>query len=179
LSLPCPTCPDPISCAHNGCENVCVTCSPTGECQRPECCLLDAVPEGGLLSRVNTSPETRSVEYLDIVEAGAALARESYEMHFEKAEHLATGAIRSDASGKGRYDLIPPLALRRVAVVYERGGEQKGDNNWMLGVPRTRLLSSALRHTYQAVNGDTDEDHLAHAVWNLLAAIHFEEAERG
>jgi hypothetical protein len=98
-------------------------------------------------------------------------------MHFEKAEHLATGAIRSDASGKGRYDLIPPLAMRRVAVVYERGGEQKGDNNWMLGVPRTRLLSSALRHTYQAVNGETDEDHLAHAVWNLLAAIHFEEAE--
>lgn len=104
-------------------------------------------------------------------------ARDSdgYMMHFDEAEHLETGAIRSVATGKGRYDLIPPAALRRLAVVYERGGEQKGDNNWALGIPRSRLLSSAVRHIYQAAAGETDEDHLAQAAWNLFAAIHFEE----
>lgn len=100
-------------------------------------------------------------------------------MHFDSAEHLPTGAIRSDATGKGRYDLLPPRALRRVAVVYEKGASQKGDRNWERGIPRSRLFSSALRHTFQALEGETDEDHLAHAVWNLLALMHFEEMEGG
>lgn len=88
------------------------------------------------------------------------------------------GAVRNARRGKGRYDLIPPRALRRVALVYEEGGRAHGDRNWELGIPRDRLLDSAIRHCYQALEGLADEDHLAQAVWNLLAAIHFEETEQ-
>ena len=85
------------------------------------------------------------------------------------------GGKRSDSTGKGRYDLMPPKALKRVALVYEKGGLARGDRNWEKGMPRTRLFDSALRHVYQAMDGQTDEDHVAHAVWNLLAIMHFEE----
>ncbi|MBA3816057.1 MAG: hypothetical protein H0X29_05980 [Parachlamydiaceae bacterium] len=39
----------------------------------------------------------------------------------------------------------------------------------------SRILDSALRHINQYREGNRDEDHLAHAFWNLMAAIHFEE----
>ena len=91
-----------------------------------------------------------------------------------------TGALRSNSLGKGRFDLISPIALTRLAKVYERGGIQKGDNNWCKGFQVSRALSSALRHTYQYLDGQRDEDHLAQACWNLFAAMHFEGmVERG
>ena len=33
-----------------------------------------------------------------------------------------TGAVRDRAKGKGRYDLLPPVAIKRLADLYERGG---------------------------------------------------------
>jgi hypothetical protein len=32
-----------------------------------------------------------------------------------------------------------------------------------------------LAHINQWLAGDSSEDHLAHAVWNLMSALHFEE----
>ena len=45
-------------------------------------------------------------------------------------------------------------------------------------MPFSRLYSSALRHVFQALAGQRDEDHLAQAIWNLTALIHFEETGR-
>lgn len=171
MEEPCQDCETLATCSRLGCARDHANCVYLGgPCYSREC-------EGGCRLTICRAPSDYEREFNKAAEAASAEA--GYAMHFEKAEHLPTGAIRSDATGKGRFDLFPPLAMRRVAIVYEKGAEQKGDNNWMLGVPRTRLLSSALRHTFQAVNGETDEDHLAHAVWNLLAAIHFEESEGG
>jgi hypothetical protein len=86
-----------------------------------------------------------------------------------------TGAKRSNRSGKGRYDLIPPRALERVAKVYEAGANEHGDWNWAKGMKMSRLLDSATRHINQYRDGDRTEDHLAQAVWNLLGTLHFEE----
>lgn len=85
-----------------------------------------------------------------------------------------TGGARSDSTGKGRYDLVSTRAMFRLALVYEKGANARGDRNWEKGMPRSRLFESALRHTYQALAGETDEDHLAHAAWNLFALMHFE-----
>src|SRR5882724_9717918 len=47
-----------------------------------------------------------------------------------KRRQFASGSVRDSRQGKGRYDLIPALAMRRLAELYERGAEHYGDNNW-------------------------------------------------
>lgn len=85
------------------------------------------------------------------------------------------GALRENKSGKGRYDLIPPAALRRVALHYEEGGKRHGDNNWQKGMPFHKALDPALRHLQQYLEGDRSEDHLAACVWNCFAIMFYEE----
>lgn len=93
----------------------------------------------------------------------------------ESREEMPTGARRGDATGKGKYVLISPIGMRRIAGVYERGAAEYGSNNWKKGMKISRLLDSASRHIYQYVGGDRSEDHLAQAAWNLFGAMHFEE----
>ena len=86
-------------------------------------------------------------------------------------EDFPTGSKRDTREGKGRYDLLSPYAIKRLAQVYERGSVKYGDNNWRLGQPLSRFLDSALRHTFQVLDGRVDEDHAGQAVWNLMAFI--------
>lgn len=86
-----------------------------------------------------------------------------------------TGAQRDLAKGKGRYDLISPHLVRRLAIVLEKGAEKYNDRNWEKGMPWHSFLDSALRHTFKRLLGMQDEDHAAQAVWNLMAFIHHEE----
>ena len=91
-------------------------------------------------------------------------------------EEFPTGSRRDTRIEKGRYDLYSPLALRRIALIYERGAAKYGDRNWERGQPLMRYLDSALRHVFSHIEGLRDEDHLGQAAWNLLAALHTEEA---
>lgn len=86
-----------------------------------------------------------------------------------------SGALRSDRTGRGRYDLISPYGLKRLAVQYEEGAVQKGARNWEQGFPISRALCSAIGHLYDHLAGDRSEDHLAAAAWQLMAAMDFEE----
>lgn len=79
-----------------------------------------------------------------------------------------TGAVREPATGKGRFDLVPPEPLRRLAQHYENGAAKYADRNWEKGVPMGRCLNSCLRHIVDFMAGDRSEDHLAAAVWNLF-----------
>ena len=90
-------------------------------------------------------------------------------------QEFPSGSRRDTRERKGRYDLLSPLALRRLALVMERGAAKYGDRNWEKGQPMSRYLDSALRHTFMFLAGDRREDHLAQAEWNLHAAIHTEE----
>lgn len=87
-----------------------------------------------------------------------------------------TGARRDSQAGKGRYDLVSPLALERLALVSERGAAKYEDRNWEKGMPISRFLNSSIRHTMQYLEGRRDEDHLGQACWNLTAALHTEMA---
>ena len=82
-----------------------------------------------------------------------------------------TGGIREVASGKGRYDLLPTRAMRRLAEHYENGVHKYDDRNWEKGLPIGHYTDSALRHTFKFLEGQTDEDHLAAAVWNLMCIM--------
>ena len=86
-----------------------------------------------------------------------------------------TGAVRDTQTGKGRFDLLSPFALMRVARVAQKGGMKYTDRNWEKGMPVSRFLDSALRHIFQYIMGMSDEDHLAQAAWNIDAAMHMEE----
>jgi hypothetical protein len=103
-----------------------------------------------------------------------------FKTKLNKKQDYGYGATRDAAAGKGRFDLIPFLALERVAKVYERGAINHQPRNWEKGIPISRMLDSAIRHTFQYalskyIPSLRDEDHLAHAVWNLLGIIHNEE----
>lgn len=92
-----------------------------------------------------------------------------------KREEFATGSRRDTREGKGRYDLISPVAMRRLAGVLERGAAKYGDRNWEKGQPLARYLDSALRHIFNHLAGMRDEDHVGQAMWNLHAYVHTEE----
>ncbi|MCL5239266.1 MAG: DUF5664 domain-containing protein [Candidatus Marsarchaeota archaeon] len=92
-----------------------------------------------------------------------------------KKQVFVSGAHRDSRDGKGRYDLIPNTALRRLAIIYEKGAQKYGERNWEKGMPVSRFLDSALRHINQHIEGKRDEDHLAQAMWNIAGAIHTEE----
>jgi hypothetical protein len=86
-----------------------------------------------------------------------------------------TGAQRSGDAESERYDLITPIGLRRLAETYAEGAARHGERNWELGMPASALINHAMRHINLWMDGDENEDHLAHAAWNLMGAMHFEE----
>lgn len=95
-------------------------------------------------------------------------------------EEFESGCVRDIRTGKGRFDLISPIGLRRLAVIYELGMQKYKERNWEKGMPISRVLDSAERHINQYKEGLREEDHLAQAAWNLFAAMHYEEViERG
>ncbi len=93
-------------------------------------------------------------------------------------QEFDTGSKRDTRDGKGRYDLIPPYALSRLARHYENGAKKYGDRNWEKGQPLARYLDSMIRHAYKFLGGSRDEDHLAAVAWNALAYIETEERIR-
>jgi hypothetical protein len=82
-----------------------------------------------------------------------------------------TGSVRDVRTGKGRYDLIPPVAIRRIAQHFENGAVKYGDKNWELGQPLSGYLDSGLRHTFNLLELKVDEDHAAAGIWNLIAFL--------
>lgn len=92
-------------------------------------------------------------------------------------QQYPSGAVRGSSKGRGAFELLSPYALRRVALVAEKGAANPnyGPRNWEKGMPIERYIQSCIRHLMQYLAGCTNEDHLAQADWNLDAAIHTEE----
>jgi len=84
-------------------------------------------------------------------------------------------AIREPSIGKGRYDLVTPFGVDRLAKWYELGAAKYADRNWEKGIPFSRYTDSAERHLNKWKMGMDDEDHLAAAAWNIFAIMHHQE----
>ena len=83
-----------------------------------------------------------------------------------------SGFRRDTTKNKPRYDLIPPKLLYRLAMVYTRGAEKYGDDNWHRANSEEeyrRFIQSAFRHFEQWRMGQEDEDHAMQCVWNIIA----------
>lgn len=88
-----------------------------------------------------------------------------------KRQEFSTGSVRDTREGKGRFDLIPTLPLRRLAMHYENGAAKYGDRNWEKGQPLGRYLDSAFRHLICVLEGQNDEDHVSAVSWNMFAYL--------
>ncbi len=88
-----------------------------------------------------------------------------------KRQEFSTGSVRDIREGKGRFDLIPTLPLRRLAKHYENGAVKYGDRNWEKGQPLSRYIDSAFRHLVCVLEGLTDEDHISAVSWNMFAYL--------
>jgi len=72
---------------------------------------------------------------------------------------------------EGRYDLIPPEALKTIAVVMEEGVRNgREDGNWRM-IPCHIHINHALSHLVAVMMGEADEDHLGHALTRLAFAV--------
>ncbi len=89
--------------------------------------------------------------------------------------HFDSGAVRDMGEGKGRCDLLPPRGLLRLARHFENGAVKYGDRNWERGIPIHSFIDSGIRHLLKYAAGETDEDHLCAAAWNIVCAMDTEE----
>lgn len=76
-----------------------------------------------------------------------------------------SGAVRDARNGKGRYDLIHPLALRMLAERMEEGAAHYGERNWEKGQLLSWFVDSGKRHldSYMLTGDRAD---LAGYLWN-------------
>jgi hypothetical protein len=96
-----------------------------------------------------------------------------------KREEFDSGMVRDTQDGKPRFDLLIPRDVpysdqffTRVAGLLGRGAEKYSDRNWEKAggsEELERFKSSAFRHFMQWLNDESDEDHAAAVVFNLLA----------
>lgn len=83
-------------------------------------------------------------------------------------QEFDTGAVRDTQDDKPRYDLIPPTALRRTAILCRNRMRQ-----YELG----KFYRDMLYHTQQFALGNTDHDYLAQITVNALHIMHFQDKE--
>jgi hypothetical protein len=102
---------------------------------------------------------------------------EAEDMHVFEA-----GARRSEI--KPRYDLIPSLALERLARRYALGASKYGEHNWQKGLPLSDTYNHAIEHLLKAKEimlsgelfpGETPDDDLAAAMWGLCTLMWYQE----
>jgi len=108
--------------------------------------------------------------------ASKKLSEGSYQLSDTHSRHqFKTGAMRENAPGKGRFDLISPIFLKRLAVVMEKGAAKYADRNWEKGMYLHQYIDSAMRHLNQVLEGKDDEDHAGQCAFNIMAFIHTKE----
>ena len=78
-----------------------------------------------------------------------------------------------------RFDLIPPLAIIEMARVMYEGIRRHERDGWKK-VPEEKHLNNALAHIVFHMAGDTQDDHLEHALCRLAFLVHIrkERSER-
>ncbi len=90
----------------------------------------------------------------------------------ERMQFGKDGAERDGECGKGRYDLLSPLANHRLALWMEAGASKYNDRNWEKGMPLSEFVDSMQRHLQKLLCGLEDEDHLAALLWNAHGLVH-------
>jgi len=88
-------------------------------------------------------------------------------------------AARDDV-GKLRYDLLPVEWRRFLTEIFTFGAAKYDAWNWTKGMNYSRMLGSMHRHIAaweegEGVDQESGLHHLAHAAWNALALVYYQE----
>lgn len=97
--------------------------------------------------------------------------------HSDKQTDFGTGAKRDTDEGKGRPSLISPVLIHRLGVHLAKGAEHYGADNWVKGMPYRRTADSIIRHIFQWLAGDEEEDHLSAVVFGAMCLMTYEIQE--
>jgi len=95
----------------------------------------------------------------------------------ETKEMKSSGAIQNYVEES--FEIIPRPTISAIARTMKEGLEKYGYRNYM-GIPKEEHIGRAIRHMYAYLDGDTTEEHLAHAITRLGFAVemkHIEEQE--
>lgn len=76
----------------------------------------------------------------------------------------AIGMFSNSILSTGITNKVPDLAK-----LYEAGSVKYTARDWELGRPMEIFINSALRHFFQYLDGETDEDHGTAVIWNLIS----------
>lgn len=72
------------------------------------------------------------------------------------------------------FHLIDPLAMFKLAEVFAYGATRYKRDNWRY-LEVEEHLNHALQHIFAYMAGDTQDEHLEHAMWRLHAAVAVKE----
>ena len=127
-------------------------------------------PQAGLWRRYNFNRATDALTPIPTFEP------------FVSVEDAPPAGSKHD-SGKPLMGAVPPNALLAVARVLTFGAQKYGRDNWRkVANAETRYLDAALRHinAYQrgeAVDPESGESHLTHAVCSLMFMLELKEGK--
>lgn len=127
--------------------------------------------------KIRVDFDEKSQGYFDATDLCRAGKKEEKEQD-NPMQHFSTGAVRDVQDNKPRPDLVSPFFILRLGEHLRKGAEHYGEHNWEKGIPNSRCFASLMRHLNQWASGETNEDHLAAAAFNLMAIIHNEEVAK-
>lgn len=81
-------------------------------------------------------------------------------------------------TGKLRYDLLEPTAIKELVKVFTKGAEKYSDRNWENGMAWTKMIASLKRHLAAFESGEdfdpeSELSHMGHVAWNALGLVTF------
>lgn len=89
---------------------------------------------------------------------------------------FTSGATSS--TEKPRYDLIPVVALRRLAERFGYGAKKHGDHNYKQGAHDPEFIrdrqNHMIEHAIKYANGDRSTDHLGAVMCNAAMLVEIE-----
>ena len=88
-----------------------------------------------------------------------------------KVRRFPTGAIRSDNTGRERYDFISPLALKALAEYLATTENSFAQTNYFKGIPEDVCIESLLRHINDFRINGTKKEAVA-MLFNAVALVH-------
>lgn len=99
-----------------------------------------------------------------------------------KRAQFAGGMVRDTDDDKPRYDLVfdGPM-LKRWGEHLTKGAKKYAPRNWMRArgvAEKERFRESLVRHFFQYLNGDDDEDHAAAIFFNINGLEYMKEKEQ-